>query len=88
MDCNAEFYVINITPIVEHLAEFHTGEELIGEQREHFWSLLYDDFPELLQPLFSLRVSRQWEHPIETSGPVKRQRLNKLPNAEHVELNR
>jgi hypothetical protein len=36
----------------------------------------------------SPHVSRQWDHPIETTGPMKRQRLNKLSPAERAELNR
>jgi hypothetical protein len=46
-----------------------------------------DDFPELLQPVNSPHVSRQWDHPIETIGPMKRQRLNKLSHAERAEIN-
>jgi hypothetical protein len=45
---DAEFYVINISPVAEQPAEFHIGEKLTKKQREHFQSLLYDDFPELL----------------------------------------
>jgi hypothetical protein len=33
-------------------------------------------------------VSRQRDHPTETSGPMKRQRLNRLSPAERDELNR
>jgi hypothetical protein len=36
----------------------------------------------------SPHVSRQWDNPIETSGPMKRQRLNRLSPAERDELNR
>jgi hypothetical protein len=75
---NAEFYVMNVTPSAEQSAEFHTREELTTKQRENFGSFLYDDFPELLQPLDSPHVSRHWYHPIETLGPMKRQRLNVL----------
>jgi hypothetical protein len=85
---NAEFYVIEVTPAADQPTKFHTGEELTAEQRENFRSLLYDDFPELLQPVDSPHVGRQWDHPIETNGPMKRQRLNRLSHAEHVELNR
>jgi hypothetical protein len=41
-----------------------------------------------MQPLDSPHVSRQWDHPIETIGPMKRQRLNILSLAERAELNR
>jgi uncharacterized membrane protein len=85
---NAEIYVIELTPATTPSTEFHTREELSAEQRENFRSLLYDDFPELLQPVDSPHVSRQWDHPIETTGPMKRQRLNKLSHAERVELTR
>jgi hypothetical protein len=85
---NAEFYVIELTPTVDQPTDFHNGEELTEEQRDSFWSLLYDDFPELLQPVNSPLVSRQWDHPIETNGPMRRQRLNRLSPSERVELNR
>jgi hypothetical protein len=32
-------------------------------------------------------VSRQWDHPIETNAPIKRQRLDLLSTAERAELN-
>jgi hypothetical protein len=75
---NAEFYVINISPVAEQPAEFHIGEELTAKQRENFRSLLYDDFPELLQPVCSPHVSRQWDHPIDTTNMMKYQRLKRL----------
>jgi hypothetical protein len=50
--------------------------------------LLYDDFPELFQSVNSSYGSRQWNHPIETIGPMTNQRLNRLPRAECVELSR
>jgi hypothetical protein len=49
---------------------------------------LYDDFPELLQPINSLPISRQWDRPIEITGPMKRQRLNIFSSAERAQLNR
>jgi hypothetical protein len=86
---NAEFYVIAVTPTAGQPTEFHIGEELTAEQqRENFLSLLYDDFPELLQPVNSPFVSRQWDHPIDTIGPMKRQRLNKLSPTGRAQLNR
>jgi hypothetical protein len=88
MGRNTEFYVNELTPAADKATKFHTGEELATNQRENFRSLLYDDFPELLQPMDSPHVSRQWDHPIDTSGPMKRQRLNILRHAERVELNR
>jgi hypothetical protein len=51
MGRNAEFYVIELTPSADQPTEFHTREELTADQRENFRSLLYDDFPELLQPM-------------------------------------
>jgi hypothetical protein len=56
---NAEFYVIEVTPTADQPIAFHTGEELIAKQRENFRSLLYGDFPELMQPVTSPHVSRQ-----------------------------
>jgi hypothetical protein len=79
---SAELYVIDVSPTTKQPSELHNGEELAEEQRENFRSLLYDDFPELLQPINSPHVSRQWNHPLETTDPMKRQRLNKLPPAE------
>jgi hypothetical protein len=84
---NAEFYVIELTPADDQPTNFHIGEELTANQRDNFRSLLYDDFPELLQHVNSPLVSRQWDHPIETTGPVRRQRLNILSPTERVELN-
>jgi hypothetical protein len=69
---NAEFYVTELTPAADQPTEFHIGEELIADQRDNFRSLLYDDFPELFQPVNSPAVSRQWDHPIETTSPMKR----------------
>jgi hypothetical protein len=85
---HAEFYVIELTPAADQPTDFHNGEELTTEQRDNFRSLLYDDFPELLQPVNSPPVSRQWDHPIDTTGPMRRQRLNRLSHAERAELNR
>jgi hypothetical protein len=72
---NAGFYAIEVTPTIDQPTEFHYGEELTAQKRQNFMSLLYHDFPELLQPVNSLYVSRRWDHPIETIGPMKRQRL-------------
>jgi hypothetical protein len=84
----AEFYVIEVSPSADQPTEFHTGEDLTPDQRENFRSLLYDDFPDLLQPVDSPHVSRQWDHPIEATRPMKHQRLNILSPAERAELNR
>jgi hypothetical protein len=88
MGRNAEFYVIELTPAADQPTEFHTREELTTYQRDNFRSLLYDDFPELLQHVNSPPVSRQWDHPIETAGTMKRQRLKRLSPVERAELNR
>jgi hypothetical protein len=86
---NAEFYVIELKPAADQPPDFHTGEELTAKQRDNFRSFLYDDFPELLQPVDSPHVSRQWDNPIEASGPMRRQRLKRLmSHAERAELNR
>jgi hypothetical protein len=81
---NAEFYVIELTPAADQPTEFRIGEELTTQQRDNFRSLLYDDFPELMQTVNSPPVSRQWDHPIETTGPMRRQRLNILSPAERA----
>jgi hypothetical protein len=88
MGRHAVFYVIELTSAAEQPTDFHTREELTAEQRANFRSLLFDDFPELLQPVDSPHVSRQWDHPIETIGPMRRQRLNRLSPTERAELNR
>jgi hypothetical protein len=85
---NAEFYVIELTLAADQSTDFRTREELTAQQRDIFQSLLYHDFPELLQHVNSPHVSRQWDHPIETTGPMRRQRLNILSPAERAELNR
>jgi hypothetical protein len=81
---NAEFYAIDVSPSAELPADIHTGEELSAEQRGNFRLKLYDDFPGLLQPINSLPISRQWDRPIEITGPMKRQRLNILSSAERA----
>jgi cytochrome oxidase Cu insertion factor (SCO1/SenC/PrrC family) len=73
---NDEFYIISITLDAEQPTEFHTKETLIGEQRNNFRTWLYDDFPELRQPVDSPHVSREWDHPIERAGPMKRRRAS------------
>jgi hypothetical protein len=61
MGRNAEFYVIHVTPASEKHAEFNNGEELTANQRQHFGTLLDDNYPALLQPVDSPHVSREWE---------------------------
>jgi hypothetical protein len=85
---DADVFVIHVMPTAEQPAEFHTRDELTAEQHENFRSLIYDDFPELLRQVDSPRMSRQWDHPIETIGPMKCQRLIRLSLAERAELNR
>jgi hypothetical protein len=48
---HGEFYVIELTSAAEQPTDFHIGEELTAEQRDNFRSVLFDDFPELLQPV-------------------------------------
>jgi hypothetical protein len=76
--------VFIVTPTAKNPAEFYTGEELSAKQRDNFRSLLCDDFPEFMQLVDSPLVSKQWDHPIETIGPMKRQRLNRLPLVERA----
>jgi hypothetical protein len=85
---NDELYVINVMPTAEHPADFHNGEELALEQRENFRTLLYDDSPKSPQSLDSSHISRQWDHPIETTGSIKRQCLSIMSPAERAELSR
>jgi hypothetical protein len=84
----AEFHVIEFTPAADQPTNFHTREELTVEQRDSFQSLLYNDFPELLHYVNSPSVSRQWDHPIETTGRMRRQRLKRLSHADCAEQNR
>jgi hypothetical protein len=70
------------------LRNFILERNLQQNKRENFMSLPYDDFPKLLQLVSSSFVSIQWEYFIETTGPMKRQRLNTLSTAERAELNR
>jgi hypothetical protein len=74
---NAEFYVIELTPAAYQPTDFHTRKELTTYQRDNFRSLLCEDFPEFLQHVDSPHVSRQWDHPIETTSPMRHQRLNR-----------
>jgi hypothetical protein len=87
---NVYFYVIDVTPVAKKPTEFRNGEDLIGEQFENFRSSFYDDFPELLRPVDSPHLRRHLDLPIrlETTGPMKRQNLNRLSPTERVELNR
>jgi hypothetical protein len=85
---NAEFYMLHVTPAVDQPTEFHIGEEPNANQRENFRSLFNEVFPEFLQPVDSPNVIRQWDHPIETTGPMKRQRLNRLSPAKRDEITR
>jgi hypothetical protein len=41
---------IDVLAASEQSTEFHTRAELTAEQRDNFRSLLYDNFPKLLQP--------------------------------------
>jgi hypothetical protein len=71
---NAEFYVIEVTLAADQHVQpmaFHSGEEITAAQRDNFRSLLYDDFPEFPQPADSKPISRQSDHPIEITGPMK-----------------
>jgi hypothetical protein len=54
----AEFNVIELTQAADQSTDFHTKEELTAEQRDSFRSLLYNDFPELLQPVDSPHVNQ------------------------------
>jgi hypothetical protein len=52
------FTSLNLRQPLDQPTDFHTGEELTTEHRDHFRSLLYEDFPELLQLVNSPHVSR------------------------------
>jgi hypothetical protein len=59
-----------------------------AQQRNNFRTLICDEFSEILQLVDSPHVSRQRDHPIESSRPMKRHRINILSPAERDELNR
>jgi hypothetical protein len=84
---NAGFHVFDVSQATNEPVEFHIGGEVTAEQRDNLRSLLYDDFPESLQQVKSPHVSRQWDHPIQTTRPTKRQRLNRLSHAKRAKPN-
>jgi hypothetical protein len=53
------------------LSEFHLGDELSNEHREDLRKMLFDDFPELFQPVYSPHVSRPKDDPIDTTRPMR-----------------
>jgi hypothetical protein len=87
MGRNAEFYVIDIANngAGNRISQWRGANCRSTEQLR---SLFYDNFPELLQQVDSPHVSREWNHRIDTTRPMKHQRLNKLSHAERAELNR
>jgi hypothetical protein len=85
---NAELVMLHVSPAADQPTEFRTGEEHTQDQRENLRSLLYDDFPELHLPVDFPHVSPQWDHLIETIGPMRRQCLNKLSHVERTKITR
>jgi hypothetical protein len=68
--------------------EFHLGDEFSDDHRQELWRMFFDNFPELLKPVDSPHASRRWGHPIDTTGQMRRQRLDCLSRARREELNR
>jgi hypothetical protein len=51
--------------------DFHLDDELSDYHREDLREMLFDNFPELLQPVDSPCVSRPWDHPVDTTGRMR-----------------
>ena len=84
----AEFYTVQLKLSAETDSDLHLDPEMNSEYSDAIKSLLYDDFPELLEPVNSPPKSRPWDHKINLTGPMKKQRLNRLSPAEKAELDR
>jgi hypothetical protein len=70
----AESFTIHLA-VSEHKPpfDFHFVDELCDDNREDLRKMLFDDFPRVLQRLAdSPHVSRPWDHPIDTIGPMRR----------------
>jgi hypothetical protein len=64
---NADFYMIHVSLIAELPAEFHIGDRLNKEQREHLRSLIYGDFPAsdgftTCKPTVGSLIRDSWPH--------------------------
>jgi hypothetical protein len=69
----AEFIMDHLTAANQPTSEeFHIGDELSNQHREALREILFDDSPDLLQLDDSLHVSRPWDHPVDTTGQMKR----------------
>jgi hypothetical protein len=67
--------------------ELHLGDELIDDHRKDLRKMLFGDFSELVQHLDSPLVGRPWDQPMDTTGPMRRQRLNRLSHAKRGSKN-
>jgi hypothetical protein len=68
-------------------SELYLGDELIDDHRKELRKMLFGDFPELLQHLDSPPVGRPWDQPMDTTGPMRRQRLSRLSHAKRWSKN-
>jgi hypothetical protein len=84
------FFTIHLNHVEQIVAEeFHLGDKLTPRHCEDIRNMLSEDLPELLQPINSPPFTRPWHHLINTTGPLRRQRLNRLSHADKAkELNR
>jgi hypothetical protein len=81
-------YIVNFaTAEQQPSSELHFGDELSDDQRENLRKMVFDDFPELIQPADSPHVSRPRDHPIDITGPMWRRRLNRMSHTKREELN-
>jgi hypothetical protein len=69
-------------------SDFHTIQELSAEQCNNFWTLLNDDFPELLRPVNSPHVRGKRDNPKEATCPMKPRRLKRFSPTKRAKLNR
>jgi hypothetical protein len=85
----AEFFTVHLVAVEQQpSSEFHLGGELSDDCRDDLRKMLFDDFPELLKPLFSPHICRPWDHPIDTTIPMRRQWFNRLSPTKREDLNR
>jgi hypothetical protein len=68
--------------------EVHLGDKLRDDYPEDLRKMLFDDFPELLQLVDSPDFSRPWDHPIDTTCPMRHQKLKCISHGQMKELNR
>lgn len=84
----AEFYTVQLRQLPDDDPDLHLDPSMPSEHAAAVKSLLYEEFPALLKPVDSPPKSREWDHRINLTGTMKKQRLNRLSPAERAELDR